>query len=592
MHFPWPYAHTTPPPLPTAQPQPTWPLPQPSTAPTFPTTQPSAYPHPQPFQPQPVLSSPTATALSYGTPSTWTFVPPSHVPLQPTHPAPVFPTAAPPPSYLVPPHHPTTPAEPPPTTTLTHPSLTQQQTAIANYPSTDPQCAIPQGVWQPYSAFPPVTQHPLQPGPPPPPPQITTASTPTQPPFQQQLPSDPAPPIQPITTTAQDNPLPVQNTPATVSQHSASPSLVPATPAPGPSIPASDKPDTIASPAPQPPSPQPPHSSRRHHHKSRRKSDHHHRGRRRHRRRHRHHHHSKHHGKTRRRRSPSTSTYTSSLTPSRSRSPPQPIDLRPNTEHSNPDPSQFPTTAVLRRPTNRWRPPPNFHTFTPADQILEWLEFHATQLDNPNRPQHQYIANILTDCNISYKEINDFRQYTHAKWNDTTHQYDQFQYFAISLPFLNTKATTPEPPAVSRATSTHREVAHINAGHTGPVGNISNILRQGRFLPSTLHFANYPGFFAQGVRITHNQPHDHNELARIIHNTWQLHKNSHSLIITLLAWGAATKYTSGGEEHAMNLLNDHHGAVFHQKGRCWVIHPDHAIVKGLAWSTNSTPPDP
>ena len=61
--------------------------------------------------------------------------------------------------------------------------------------------------------------------------------------------------------------------------------------------------------------------------------------------------------------------------------------------------------------------------------------------------------------------------------------------------------------------------------------------------------------------------------------------SSHSLL------GAATKYTSGGEEHAMNLLNDHHGAVFHQKGRCWVIHPDHAIVKGLAWSTNSTPPD-
>ena len=69
MHFPWPYAHATPPPLPTTQPQPTWPLPQPSTAPTFPTTQPSAYPHPQPqpFQPPPFLSNPTATALTYGT---------------------------------------------------------------------------------------------------------------------------------------------------------------------------------------------------------------------------------------------------------------------------------------------------------------------------------------------------------------------------------------------------------------------------------------------------------------------------------------------------------------------------------------------
>ena len=76
MHFPWPYAHATPPPLPTTQPQPTWPLPQPSTAPTFPSPQPSAYPHPhpQPFQPPPFLSNPTATALTYGTPSTWTFV--------------------------------------------------------------------------------------------------------------------------------------------------------------------------------------------------------------------------------------------------------------------------------------------------------------------------------------------------------------------------------------------------------------------------------------------------------------------------------------------------------------------------------------
>ena len=246
---------------------------------------------------------------------------------------------------------------------------------------------------------------------------------------------------------------------------------------------------------------------------------------------------------------------------------------------------------MIRRPPNRWRPPLNFPALSPKEQLLDWLDFHANQLDSSNRLQHQYLANLLFDCNITYKDITDFRQYTHVKWNETTNQWDQFQYNAISLPYLNTKATTPEPPPVSRATSTHREVAHINAGHTGPVGNIANILRQGRFLPSTLHFANYPGFFAQGVRIAHNQPHDQGEFARIIHNTWQLHKNTHSLIVTLLAWGAATKYTSGGEEQAMTLLNEHHGAVFHQKGRCWVIHPDHAIVKGLAWSINSTPPD-
>ena len=233
----------------------------------------------------------------------------------------------------------------------------------------------------------------------------------------------------------------------------------------------------------------------------------------------------------------------------------------------------------------------HFQQLSPQEQILTWLDFHADQLDSSNRPQHQYLANLLFDSNITYKDITDFRQYTYVKWNEATQQYDQFQYNAISLPYLNTKASRTSPPPVSRATSTDREVAHINAGHTGPVGNITNILRQGRFLPSTLHFPNYPGFFAQGVRITHNQQHDHGEFARIIHNTWQLSKNTHSLIVTLLAWGAATKYTSGGEEQAMTLLHDHHGAVFHQKGRCWVIHPDHAIVKGLAWSVNSTPPE-
>ena len=583
MHFPWPYAYTTPPPLPTTQPQPTWPQPQPPTAPTFPLPQPSAFPHPQPqpYPAPPTMPIPAPTAQSYGPPSTWTFVQPSQPPPQPTQPPPVFPSAARPPSYMVPQLHPTPPAEPHPTAQI-HPLSAPLQTTIAHHPVNDPQSTMPQGVWQPYSAFPPVTQPPSQPLPTPTPPLAIGDPPPAQP-----TPSNPMTQIQNTTTSGKDPTAPTQHI---TTSTTGSPSSASAPPACAPSIPATEQLGSAASPAPPPPSPHPHHSSRRHHHKSRRKSDHHHRGRRHHRSRHRHHRHSKHHSTSRRRRSPSTSTYSYSPTPSRSRSP-QSIVLRPNTDNPNTDPSHYPTTAVLRRPINRWRPPPNFPALSPTDQLLEWFEFHANQLDTPNRPQHQYIANLLTDCNITYKDITDFRQYTHNKWNDTTRQYDQFQYNAISLPFLNTQATTPEPPAVSRATSTHREVAHINAGHTGPVGNIANILRQGRFLPSTLHFANYPGFFAQGVRITHNQPHDQSEFARIIHNTWQLHKNSHSIIITLLAWGAATKYTSGGEEHAMTLLNEHHGAVFHQKGRCWVIHPDHAIVEGLAWSTNSTPPD-
>ena len=270
-------------------------------------------------------------------------------------------------------------------------------------------------------------------------------------------------------------PTPNIATTATGSQPSPTPSIASAPPATVLPAPETDKPDNTASPAP--PSPQPPHSSRRHHHKGRRKSDHHRSGRHRHRRRRRHHRHSKHHSSSRRHRSPSTSTYTYSSTPSRSRSR-HPIDLRPNTDAStadnaNTDTSKYPSTPAIRRPTNRWRPPPNFSALSPKEQLLDWLEFHANQLDSPNRPQQHYLATLLSDCNITYKDITDFRQYTHCKWNETTNQYDQFQYNAISLPYLNTKATTPDPPPVSRATSTHREVAYINAGHTGPVGNIA-----------------------------------------------------------------------------------------------------------------------
>ena len=103
-------------------------------------------------------------------------------------------------------------------------------------------------------------------------------------------------------------------------------------------------------------------------------------------------------------------------------------------------------------------------------------------------------------------------------------------------------------------------MVHINAGHAGPLGNNSNILQQGRLLPSALHFANKPGFFAQAVRITQQPQHDNAEHARILHNTWNLAKNTHSIIVNILAWGQGTKFTSGGEEQAMNLLLQNHGA--------------------------------
>ena len=157
----------------------------------------------------------------------------------------------------------------------------------------------------------------------------------------------------------------------------------------------------------------------------------------------------------------------------------------------------------------------------------------------------------------------------------TTNSHDIYQYHCITIPSLVQKASRRFPPPATRATSTSPELVHINASHTGPLGNVTNILQQGRFLPSTLHFPNNPTFFAQGVRITQQPQHDNAEHARILHNSWNLAKNTHSILVTILAW----------------VLLQQHGAVCHAKARSWVIHPDNAIVKGLAWSLNATPPE-
>ena len=82
----------------------------------------------------------------------------THTPT-PTHPTDtMFPSAAPSPSYMLPQLHPTPPAEPNPTG-QTHSLPAPQQATVAHHPSTDPQCTIPQGVWQPYSVFPPRNLH-------------------------------------------------------------------------------------------------------------------------------------------------------------------------------------------------------------------------------------------------------------------------------------------------------------------------------------------------------------------------------------------------------------------------------------------------
>ena len=251
----------------------------------------------------------------------------------------------------------------------------------------------------------------------------------------------------------------------------------------------------------------------------------------------------------------------------------------------------LPPAVAVHTVPNRWQAPPHFHHKTPQEQLEIWMDYHADQFDTPNKPHHTYIARILLDSGLTYNDVCDYHQFTHIKWDDTTNQYDLFHFNHISIPSLSQKAHRRFPPAATRATSTSPEIVHIHASHTGPVGNITSILQQGRLLPSTLHFSHNPGFFAQGVRITQQLQHDTSEQARIFYNAWNMAKNTHSVLLSLAAWRAGTKFTRGGEEHAMTLLQQSHRAVFHANARCWVIHPHNAIVKGLVWSANATPPE-
>ena len=384
MQYPWPYSHTAPLPLPTPPTQPTPHPPHPHTPPTF------QVPQHHPVSPHPTLPAPQQPAFAaqptvfpYGPQSMWTFVHPHQIPPQATHHPQAFPA-----SYIVQQLQPPPSAHPTTATVMPPPPAPQQVTPTTT--SAEPQWHTSQGVWQPYSVFPPVT--PLSPHPSPQPQQAISDSPQEQPP-----PHDPAP---------QDPANPTPNTPLTVSQPSPSPATTPAPPTTVNPDPAAGGTTQTASPA-QPSSHQP-HASRRRHHQGRRKTDHHRHGRHRRRRRRAHRKRSrttKHKGSSRRHRSPSTSTYSYSATPSRSRSR-QPLDLRPNTDTSTADnlntsATTYPLTPVHRRPPDFWRPTSHFQQLPPHQQLVTWLDFHAEQLDTPNRPQHHYIANLLLDSNIT-----------------------------------------------------------------------------------------------------------------------------------------------------------------------------------------------
>ena len=75
---------------------------------------------------------------------------------------------------------------------------------------------------------------------------------------------------------------------------------------------------------------------------------------------------------------------------------------------TNTDLSQYPTAAVIRRPLNRWRPPPNFQALSPTDQLLDWFEFHANQLAPPT--DLFFFPRVRTPCGHGAQVIIEGRE--------------------------------------------------------------------------------------------------------------------------------------------------------------------------------------
>ena len=210
------------------------------------------------------------------------------------------------------------------------------------------------------------------------------------------------------------------------------------------------------------PQPQPPKHHRRREHGRRRRRRRHHRKHSRGRRTHRqsrttHQHRSSRHHRSR---SPSTSyySYSRSPPPSRSRSRPA-ISLLPNTDSLQQDATSNQSQLSYHSSSSQGRQPlatpTAFSPENPQEQLEIWMDYHADQFDTPNKPQHTYVARLLLDSGFTYKDICDYRQFTHTKWNDTTSSYDIFH----CIPSLSQKASRRFPPPAARATSTSPDLS-------------------------------------------------------------------------------------------------------------------------------------
>ena len=319
---------------------------------------------------------------------------------------------------------------------------------------------------------------------------------------------------------------------------------------------------------------------------------------------------------------PPLTSYSTHATPStqatprpRSRSPRRSnIRLTPNPHHSDDrpsgstrDPATTPTpkgihvatsataTEPHRRPYNPYTLPDHDHashiygrdTF---NRILHYLHHQCDQLTERNTPMLRYVARILTTAGIFAKDLEALDQWIHSDRDDAINGYKSTSYFSLYIPRLQHKQRVEHIPHRRNQTDTQHGTVHVFASHATEEGNLLNLLQSGRFKPSTNHSPTAQGFYAQGYETTGKLIYDAWHTARVIDKTCQMPKNRAGIILHCMAWGTGKKFLQGGEQEGEKFLAANHGVVKHDKGKCYIIHPDNCVIRGIAWEGQATPP--
>ena len=256
-----------------------------------------------------------------------------------------------------------------------------------------------------------------------------------------------------------------------------------------------------------------------------------------------------------------------------------------------PPPAPSPAVPVQRRPHNL--PPPKFQPPTDPAQldVFQWLNRYAQALDVKNEPMISYVAKVLSAAHLNSTHFTDLQLLTHTKWSDDTNKEEHYSFLLLTIPTLASRGDAPILPPTRREALNIPPIKHIFAAHVSEEGNIISILEAGEIVRSILHDDHNVGYFCQAFELSNYEPHDAAEAARVLFNASNMAKNRSGLILTIKAYGHGQKVTHGGESAANDLLLRGEGIVKYTPGKCcWVAHPKHSRIEGIAWKSDAKPP--